>query len=69
MRRCYRWRMNTFALPAMGATEWLMLLGLSVLWGSSFLFFALLAAELPTLTVVLGRVGFAALALNLLLVL
>ncbi len=61
--------MNTNASTAMGGPEWLMLLALSVLWGSSFLFFALLAAELPTLTVVLGRVGFAALALNLLLAL
>lgn len=59
--------MNVNPSTTMGGREWFMLLTLSVLWGSSFLFFALLAAELPILTVVLGRVGLAALALNLLL--
>jgi drug/metabolite transporter (DMT)-like permease len=49
---------------AMGAREWMLLLMLSVLWGGSFFFFRILAAELPPLTVVLGRVGFAALLLN-----
>jgi len=53
--------------PAMGAAEWAMLLILSVLWGGSFFFFKVLVAELPPFTVVLGRVAFAALALNLLL--
>ena len=67
--RDYQRRMTHDAPPAMGPAEWLMLLALSVLWGSSFLFFALLAAELPTLSVVLGRVGLAALALNLWLML
>ena len=47
----------------MGATEWLLLIALSVLWGGSFFFNAVALAELPTLTVVLGRVGLAALAL------
>lgn len=56
------------AAPAMGAREWMLLLTLSVLWGGSFFFFKVLVAELPPFTVVLGRVGFAALALNLLLV-
>lgn len=59
--------MNVNPSTTMGGREWFMLLTLSVLWGSSFLFFALLVAELPILTVVLGRVGLAALALNLLL--
>jgi len=49
---------------AMGARGWMLLLMLSVLWGGSFFFFRILAAELPPLTVVLGRVGFAALLLN-----
>jgi drug/metabolite transporter (DMT)-like permease len=49
---------------AMGAREWMLLLMLSVLWGGSFFFFRILAAELPPLTVILGRVGFAALLLN-----
>jgi len=49
----------------MGATEWLLLLLLSALWGGSFFFFKVLVAELPPFTVVLGRVGLAALMLNL----
>lgn len=53
------------ASPKMGATEWLLLLLLSALWGGSFFFFKILVAELPPFTVVLGRVGFAALLLNL----
>ena len=51
----------------MGAPEWLALFALSGLWGGSFFFFKVLVAELPPFTVVLGRVGIAALALNLLL--
>jgi drug/metabolite transporter (DMT)-like permease len=53
-------------MPAMGAVEWALLLALSVLWGGSFFFVKLAVAELPPFTVVLGRVGLAALALNLL---
>jgi drug/metabolite transporter (DMT)-like permease len=49
----------------MGLTEWLLLLALAVLWGGSFFFFKILVDELPPFTVVLGRVGFAALILNL----
>jgi drug/metabolite transporter (DMT)-like permease len=48
----------------MGTREWVLLLVLSVLWGGSFFFFKVLVAELPPLTVVLGRVGLAALLLN-----
>ncbi|MCW3473584.1 DMT family transporter [Limobrevibacterium gyesilva] len=55
--------------PAMGGSEWAMLLALSLLWGGSFFFFKVLVNELPPFTVVLGRVGFAALALNLFLLL
>ena len=51
----------------MTAAEWTMLLTLSALWGGSFYFFKVLAAELPVLTIVLGRVGLAALMLNLFL--
>lgn len=40
-----------------------MLLALGALWGGSFFFGKLVAAELPPLTGMLGRVGFAALAL------
>lgn len=54
--------------PTMGAKEWGMLLTLSMLWGGSFFFFKLLVAELPPFTIVFGRVGIAALILNLLLI-
>ena len=47
----------------MGAIEWGLLLALAVLWGSSFFFNAIAITGLPPLTVVLGRVGIAALAL------
>ena len=53
--------------PRMGAPEWITLFALSGLWGGSFFFFKVLVAELPPFTVVLGRVGIAALALHLLL--
>ena len=59
--------MSTVATPAaqrMGATEWGLLLTLSVLWGGTFFFYKILVAELPPFTIVLGRVGIAALALN-----
>jgi len=42
---------------------WLLLIALSILWGGSFFFSEVALAELGPLTVVLGRVGFAALAL------
>ena len=57
------------AAPAMGAREWSLLVLLSVLWGVSFYFFKVLITELPTLTIVLGRVGLAALLMNLLILL
>jgi len=47
--------------------EWALLLALAALWGGSFFFFKVLVAVIPPFTVVLGRVGIAALALNLLL--
>ncbi len=51
--------------PRMGATEWLLLILLSILWGGAFLFGKVAVAELRPFTVVLGRVGLAALALLL----
>ncbi len=51
----------------MVAKEWAMLLALSTLWGGSFFFFKVLVEVLPPFTVVLGRVGFAAIGLNLFL--
>ena len=53
----------------MGPREWALLLVLSALWGGSFFFFKVLVAEVPPFTVVLGRVGIAAVALNLFLLL
>jgi drug/metabolite transporter (DMT)-like permease len=38
---------------------------LALLWGSSFFFYKVLVAVLPPVTVVLGRVGIAAIAMNL----
>jgi len=51
----------------MGGAEWLLLVALSVLWGGSFLFGKVAVGEIPPLSVTLGRVALAALALNLLL--
>jgi drug/metabolite transporter (DMT)-like permease len=45
--------------------NWGFLFLLSLLWGSSFFFYKILVAVLPPITVVLGRVGIAAIALNL----
>jgi drug/metabolite transporter (DMT)-like permease len=47
----------------MTAFEWMLLLLLSVLWGGSFFFSKVALYELPPFTVVLARVGLAALAL------
>jgi drug/metabolite transporter (DMT)-like permease len=49
--------------PSMTGTVWLLLVTLSLLWGGSFFFSKVALAELGPLTVVLGRVGLAALAL------
>ena len=51
--------------PAMGGREWVMLLALAALWGGSFFFFKVLVVALPPFTVVLGRVGLAAVILHL----
>lgn len=50
---------------SMGAVEWSMLGGLSVLWGGSFLFNGILVRELPPFTIVTARVALAAIALHL----
>ena len=47
----------------MRATEWLLLVVLSVLWGATFFFAALALQGLPPLTLVLARVALAALIL------
>ena len=50
----------------MSPLEWGLLLILSILWGGSFFFVEVALTELPPFTVVFGRVGFAAMALILL---
>ncbi|MBP2548267.1 drug/metabolite transporter (DMT)-like permease [Neorhizobium galegae] len=47
----------------MNATEWLMLVALSLLWGGSFLFNGILVKAWPPLTIVTARVFLAAVAL------
>jgi drug/metabolite transporter (DMT)-like permease len=53
----------------MDGVGWALLGLLSLLWGGSFFFYKILVTALPPFTVVFGRVGLAALALNLLLIL
>jgi len=48
----------------MGATEWALLVVLSLLWGGSFFFVAVALEHLGPLSVVLGRVGIAAVVLT-----
>jgi drug/metabolite transporter (DMT)-like permease len=50
---------------ALTNAEWALLLALSVLWGGSFFFVGVAVKALPPLTVVLLRVGLAALFLNI----
>ena len=57
--------MASVANKVMGPAEWLLLLALAMLWGGSFFFAKLALAELHPFTLVLGRVGLAALALNI----
>lgn len=57
--------MSTRLAPAMGPVEWGLLVALSVLWGGSFLFVEVALAGLAPFSVVLARVGLAALALQL----
>ena len=47
----------------MRAHNWLLLVGLSVLWGGTFFFIAIANPHVPPFTLVLARVGIAALAL------
>ncbi len=55
--------MQTSGSPGMRATEWALLVGLSVLWGGSFFFAKVALAEVPPLTVLIARVVVAAAAL------
>jgi drug/metabolite transporter (DMT)-like permease len=56
--------MPTVVNRTMSLFEWAMLLGLSVLWGGSFFFAGVALSALPPLTLVVLRVGLAALILN-----
>ena len=49
----------------MGSLEWALLVTLSVLWGGTFFFGEVALDEVPPLTLVFARVGFAAVALVL----
>ena len=57
--------MRTSVAKTMGPFEWFLLVFLSVLWGGSFFFGKVALSELRPFTIVLGRVGVAAIALNL----
>jgi drug/metabolite transporter (DMT)-like permease len=46
---------------------WALIIALSIPWGGSFIFYRVLAAELPPFTIVLGRVALAAPALYVML--
>jgi drug/metabolite transporter (DMT)-like permease len=48
----------------MGLFEWVLLILLAAIWGGSFFFGKIAVSELPPFTIVLGRVGMAALVLN-----
>ncbi|KAB2888719.1 MAG: DMT family transporter [Desulfobulbaceae bacterium] len=50
---------------SMGVLEWALLVLLSLLWGGSFFFGEVALSELQPFTVVLGRVGVAAVILNI----
>lgn len=47
----------------MGAREWGMLVALSILWGGSFFFVGIAVKELPPFSIVMARIGLAAIAL------
>lgn len=49
--------------PVMSLRDWLLLITLSVLWGGTFFFTEVALVDLPPFTIVLGRVGLAAVAL------
>ncbi len=55
------------AAYVMGVSQWIWLFLLSAIWGSSFFFYKVMVAELPTFTIVFGRVAIAAAALHLFL--
>lgn len=59
--------MGAVAARSMSGVDWLLLVTLSLLWGGSFLFGKIAVGDIAPMSVTLGRVAVAALALNLLL--
>ncbi len=55
------------AVPAMAWLDWVLLTGLSILWGGSFLFGKMALGSFPPFTIVAGRVGLASLTLAVIL--
>ncbi len=55
------------AVPAMTWLDWVLLTGLSILWGGSFLFGKMALGSFPPFTIVAGRVGLACLTLAVIL--
>lgn len=55
--------MNTITPRRMDATDWLIIAALSLMWGCAFFFLAIQLRELPPFTIVLVRVGLAAMLL------
>ena len=53
----------TSSKPAMNLAEWSMVILLSLLWGGAFFSVGVAVKELPTMTIVVCRVGFAAITL------
>src|SRR3569833_3128497 len=50
----------------MSGSDWLLLIALSILWGGSFFFAIVAVGEVPPISIVLGRVGIAAIMLHVL---
>lgn len=59
--------MTTTIAKTMGSTQWAALVLLSLLWGGSFFFVEIAVTAIPPFTIVMLRVGLAALALHLFL--
>lgn len=55
--------MHPTPAPRLGLQAWLLILLLSLPWAGSFIFFRLLAHEIPSLTIAFGRVAIAGVAL------
>ncbi len=58
----------TQTAPRLDGRSWALLLSLSVLWSASFIFIKVAALEIPIFTLVLLRVGLAAIVLNAIVV-